>query len=665
MTFFNEANQDALTVAPDAAARGPRVGFLESWEVGWNEQVRGAAQYGIEDAMWRAEDENIRAMRRAGIENVPFLSEDSFGIANALPGPAGGSDTYLDVARFYQDGGDPAFSTKLEDYDKRIAELQEKYPELRLRTSREMWDGVRATAQEYESRALNDRRTLGGSVGAFLGGALASMNPNTDPLNFITLGVGGAGKTVAARVAGQVGAQGVIEGINQVTGVQEERRLLGLDYGVGDAVSRVAGTAIGAGVLQGVGEAAAFGFRRWFRSAPHDPAPLPGVTEKPTLPDTSIVPPQAIPADEGLAAAKLTRNPETYVDYLHEQSPLSHTRHGRARTVLDIDYVETRLNDWNGERPWELPPKTDTATTLPTSDFIAPDMHRVAERSQLDDMARQIDPPVFQQFDAWAQRKQAYATRIEEITGGESPEAMARVSAVEDRIDALMVKLEDATGKRAAKMRKDLQALEAERDAVVAATGDQTRPEVQRFRREMMKADEKMRDLAPLVSRAYARARNKWTNTAEDRKAVLSMIREGRTTMPEVADDAAARIVAGAQALSDQAPILRQAAKVEGKIAADADAIDVARAIVAENVKAMDEALETYRTELDTILGTEKNGEIEVGGVKFNLDKDTVYVPNENGDGGNQLTIRQLIEQNKNDEYEIEAVTTCSLRKTS
>lgn len=665
MTFFNEANREALTVSPDAAATGPRVGFLESWAVGWNEQVRASAQYGIEDQMWRAENENVTALRRAGVENVPFLSEDSFGIANALPGPAGGSGTYLDVAKFYQDGGDPAFSTKLEDYDKRIGELQEKYPELNLRTSREMWEGVQAAAQEYERRSMTDRRTVGGSVGAFLGGALASMNPNTDPLNFITLGVGGGGKTIATRIAGQAGAQGVIETLNQITGVQEQRRLLGLEYGFGDAVQRVAGAAVGGAALQGVGEAAAFGFRRWFRSTPTDRAPLPGVTEKPVLPDTSMIPPQAIPADENLAAAKLTRSPETYMDYVHERSPLSITRDGRARTVLDMDYVEERLNAWDGTNPWELPPKTDTATTLPNSDFIAPDMHRVAEQSQLDDMARQVDPQTFRRYDALAAQKEAYAKRIEELTGGETPEALARVAEVDNKIDALMAKLEDATGKRAAKLRNDLRALNAERETVIAEQTSHMSPDVQRFRREMMKNDEKMRDLTPLVSRAYARARNKWANTEADRAAVISMVREGRTTLPNVEGEQVARIVSGAQSLADRAPILQQSAKVEAKMPADADAVDVARAIVAENVKAMDEALATYRTELDTILGTERDGEIEVGGMKLNLDKDTIYVPNENGDGGNQLTIRQLIEQNKNDEYELEAVTTCSLRKTS
>ncbi len=665
MTFFNEVNRDALSVAPDAAATGPRVGFLESWEVSWNEQVRGAAMYGIEDQMWQLEDQQAQVMRRAGIENIPWLSEESHGIFNILPGPAGGVENYLDVARFYEDGGDPAYASKLADYDARIEELREQFPELNLRTSREMWDSVKAQAQMYEERAMGDRRTIGGHVGSFIGGAIASMNPNTDPLNFITLGVGGVGKTVVGRIAGQAGAQGVIEGINQITGVQEQRRLLGLEYGFGDAVQRVAGAAVAGAALQGAGEALAFGFRRWFRSTPTDPAPLPGVTERAPLPDTRMVPPQAIPADDTLAAAKLTRAPETYVNYLHEQSPLSASRPGRARTVLDLDYMTTRLDDWDGGRPWGIVPKTDTAITLPRSDFIAPDLSRAVERSQIDDMAREVDPQTFTQYDALATRKETYQRWIGELSGADNPTLTARIAELDDKIDALTVRLQEQSGERAAKTRKDIAALQAEKETAINEAASPNAPDVARVRRELMKTDEKMRDLAPLVSRAYARARNEWAASAEDRQAVMQMMREGRKTLPEVERATSDRIVNGAQALADRAPILQQRYKVEGKVQPDADAADVARAIVAENAKAMDDALATYRAELDTILGTEKNGEIEIGGVKLNLDKDVIYVPNEAGEGGDRLTVRQLIERNKLDEYELEAVTTCSLRKTS
>lgn len=674
MTFLSEANKDAISVSPEQAATGPRVGFLESWAVAWEEQTRAAAMYGIENQMWQRDSEQVRAMRDAGIEDVPYLSPDSVGFwADNMPGPAAGVERYLDVAKYYTDGGEPGFATELQEYDKRIGELRERYPNLNLQTSREMWEGVQAEAQRYEQAAINNRRTLGGEVGAFLGGSLASMNPNTDPLNFLTLGVGGIGKTIVGRIATQGGAQGVIEGINQITGVQEQRRLLGVEYGLGDAVSRVAGAAVGGAAIQGVGEAVGFGLRRWFRSTPNDVAlpPTPEVLNRPALPDTRMVPPQAIPADEGLAAAKLTRSPETYIDYLHEQSPLSSTRAGRARTVLDLDYATTRLEEWGGERPWEIPPKTDTASTIPRGDFVAmPDMTRFVEKSQIDDIARRVDPETFRRYDELAQRKQTYRRWLDELSDTRDAGIQQRIDEVDNKIFALAAKADETGGKRAAKLRKDIAALEAEKAQIVAESARKETPDMARVRRSLMQDDIKMRDLAPLVSRAYARAQKKWTNTAADREAITAMLREGRTDYR--ADPQAERIVAGveqtvAQTLADRAPILRQADKVSGKVARDADAGDVAQAIVAENIKVLDEALDVYRASLDGLIGAEKNGEIEINGqtYKLNLDKDKLFVPNEDGTGGREVTVRQLLEENKMDEYEIEAVGTCSLRKTS
>lgn len=667
MSFFNEQNRDEMSVAPEAAATGKRVGFLESFAVGWEEQVRGAAVYGIQEAMRSVEDRQLQAMREAGIEDVPALSSAAEDFWQNIINPG---NEYMDAARFYEDGGDPSIAGQLSDFDKRIETLRETYPDLGLKTSREMWDEVRSTAQEYEQRASTDRRDLFGQIGAFAGGSLGALNPNTDPLNFATLGVGGVGKTVIGRIAGQAGAQGLIEGVNQITGVQEQRRLLGLDYGVGDAVSRVAGAAVGGAAIQGVGEVVGFGLRRWFKSTPTDTAlpPTPEVLDRAPLPDASRVPPTAIPADEGLAAAKLTQQPESYIDYIHERAPLSTTRAGRARTVLDLDYVTERLDDWNGERPWELAPKTDTAPINPRGDFVAmPDMTRLVERAQIDDIARRVDPDTFRLYDELAQRKQTQRRWLDELRATQDADITARIDSVDQQIFELAARAEETGGKRAAKLRKDIAALEATKRQIVEESGVKETPDMARVRRSLMLDDEKMRELAPLVSRAYARAQRKWKNTEADHKNIAAMLREGRTDYradPQTQALADALPEAVPLTLADRAPILQQADKVAGKVARDADAADVAQAIVAENVKELDRALEVYRASLDGLIGSEKNGEITINGAsyKLNLDKDKLFIPNEDGTGGREVSVRELLEQNKMDEYEIEAVSSCSLR---
>lgn len=664
MSFFDEPNQDALSVSPETAARGPLVGFLDSFSVGWQQQTRAAAMYGIEDRMWSLDNEQRDAMRRAGLENVPTLMR---GFGDNVP-PEDVSK-YLDAARFYTDGGDPAFASQLADYDKRIGEVREKYPELNLKTSREMWDSVKAEAQEYEARASNDRRTIAGTIGVYAGGAAGSLNPNTDPLNFITLGVGGAGKTAVTRIVGQGVGQGAIEAVNELTGVQEERRLLGLEHGFGDAVSRVTGAALGGAALQGIGEGVSLGIRRWFRSAPNDPAPLPPseTLNRPAVPDTSQVAPTTVPTNETLAAAKLVRDPETYIDLLHDKTPLSNSRAGRARTVLDLDYATTRLNDWEGDAPWALAPKTDTTLTLPRSDFVAPDLHPVADRMGVDDLARRIDPETFAKYDALAQRKETFRRWIDELGQTRDDATQARIDAVDKDIDALTLKMQEQSGRRAAKTRKDIAALEAKKEGIATSALTTDTPDMAKVRQDLMRHDEKMRDLAPLVSRAYARARGEWASSEAERRAVIDMMRRGDTKLPLEHAEAVRAVDAAERSLTERAPILKAAPSLPKPLPAKADGVDVAAAIVAEHAKVLDEAIERYRGALEETTKLYPNGEIQIEGHtrKLNLDTDTIYVPHEDGTGGREISIRDLLNENKMDEHELEAVTSCSPRKTS
>jgi len=44
MSYLNKANEDAKTLAPEQVSEGPRVGWLDSWEVSWNAQTRGPSE---------------------------------------------------------------------------------------------------------------------------------------------------------------------------------------------------------------------------------------------------------------------------------------------------------------------------------------------------------------------------------------------------------------------------------------------------------------------------------------------------------------------------------------------------------------------------------------------------------------------------------------------
>lgn len=589
--MFWEVNEDEYSGDPATIATGPRVGFLDAFETSYNTQVRTSAMFGIEKAFHERENDQVQALRAAGAEDVPLLSDNAFGFF----GLGAFSGDYEDVARFYEDGGDVKLGERLAEYDTKIAEYQKRYPNLQLQTSREMWDEIRAVGREYDRRSQTERTTWGGAAGSFLGGAVGGLNLEADPLNFATMPLA-PGKSVVGRIVGQGAAQGIVEGINQITGVQEQRRLLGLDHGFADGLWRVGTAATGGAVLQGFGEGLAAGARRFFSDPPPNVLPdPPRQRQKVALQEVGI------PPDLDIAAEKLIQQPQTYMEYLQEVSPLSTTRAGRARTVIDVDNVSKQLGDWAGPDPVAMLPKSDTAISLPRNDFTASQPNifdRVAETPNLDALAREVDPDTFRVYDKLADENTTYRRWLDELQP--TREQNAEVRRLADEITALKAK-QDSTGKmKAKKIAKQIEAKQTEYEAAKAQALATDTPDMARVRSKLMRNDERMRDMAPVVSRAYTRAQNKWDASAQEHLAVRQMIAEGRKTLgntPQV-DSAVAALP---KTLYDKAPILQQRARVESKLKGDPDAADIAAAVYQKNREDMEPVLENFRAEVTRI----------------------------------------------------------------
>lgn len=661
MSFLDEVNEDAISIAPEQAATGPRVGFLDAFETSYNTQVRTSAMYGIEKAMHERDAEQVDALRKAGVEDIPKLSDGAFGFF----GKGAFSGDYLDAAKFYEDGGEPGMADRLAEYDAKIDALREKHPDLNLRNSRDMWDETKAKAQEYEKRSNTERTTWGGALGGFIGGAVGGMNVESDPLNFATAPIGGVGKGVISRIAGQGAAQGFVEGINQVTGVQTERRLLGLSTGVGDALSRVGQAAIGGAALQGAGEAAGALFRgakRIFRDAPDLPDAVP--VRDPT-PDTSQVPSGAIPADENLAAAKLENDPYSYIDYLKEVSPWSISKLGQARSILDIDYMTTKLDAWDGSTVADIAPRAETRIFDAPNDMRKETIFdRMAEKSQLDDAARRVDPDTFRIFDAHADDKAAAQAVLRTAQSERATEVDQLLGVIDDKITELKDRLSRSGAMKGKKLKPQIEALSAERDAYRAELLATDTPFMTRARARAMRADEKMRDLAPMVSGAYARAKGKWDANAADRASVNQMIREGRTSFQESAttEDILPPFV---RSIEDKAPILKGQSRIADKITPNDDPADIARKVIADNVKVMAEALDQQRASIARTLADADAGDKLIGvpglETKLHFDNDKITLTTDDG-GTRTVSVRQLFEEQLDDNAEIQAVSSCSIR---
>ena len=673
MSFLSESNRDAYSVAPDKVATGPLTGFFESFSVSRDLQMKTAAQFGIENAMQEIDWAQTRAMLDAGVVDAPqlmlslegpqdYVTPDFWQIGQDIEGyydsfTPSRSGEYLDVARRYEGQEiSPEFEERLQAYDARVLQIRDDRPDLDLKTSREMFGMVKENAQVVERQQANNRRSFGGVLGDFTGGMVGAMHPSTDPLNFYTLPVGGAGRTALARIGSQAGAQGTIEALNQVTGVQEQRSLLGLSTGFQDAAMRVGFAAVAGGVLQGAGEGIRAGAKRWFRNTPEDPAPpAPAArTEEPL----ALPPPSQI--KEAATVARIEQDGRAFIDLIADELPLSGIRAGKPRTVADLADVSRQLNDWAGGDPAFLVPRTENARFPGTTPQARLDVSAAMDSAAAYRAAKAADPDAFTRYEKLLDRKSTYRRWIDELTEGRDVEMQATIDAIDVKLHGLEARLQSTQGKgNKAKIRSQIKEARADRQTLLDTPRNAETPDVQRVRKELVKADEKMRDLAPLMGRAYSRTRGQWGQTTEELEAVWAAYRAGRTER-DVVPASNIPDYDVALTLTDKAPILARADKVE----AGATSADTAQRIIAEDMKLLDQSLERYKTQVASLLDVSEGGKIRVEGreYEFDIDKDTMFVPHESGTGGKEVSMREFLEDTKRAGDELEAVSTCSIR---
>lgn len=680
MTFLSETNQDAYSVTPDVAASGPLVGFFDSFNAAMEAQMRTSSQFGVEYYMQELDWQQTQAMIEAGVENPPQLilqiegqepgnenrlwgnsvsqlvREDSGYYEDFVPER---SRPYWDAARMYagQDV-DQQIARRVQEYDARVAAIREQYPNLSLRTSQEMFESVRDNAVSAEALEQTQRRTWGGSFGGFFGGALASLHPGTDPLNFYTLGIGGAGKTAMQRIMFQTGAQGMVETVNQVTGVQAERDVLGLSTGFGDAASRVAATAIGAGALQGIGELVGAGVKRWFRSTPDDPAPSPEVLALPP-PRLELASPERLV--EEARAARMQADPTRHVDYLAAQAPLSGIRVGTRRTVADIIDISRQMDSWDAGPIASMVPRTaDAVFPRAVTGRSNVDVSAALSNNSEYQAAKAADPEAFDRFEKITERKAVLRRWIDELAGTRDEGVTRTVDNIDTRLHALEARLRTTQGKNAkAKIRNEIKQTQADRAELLRLSETKETPDIAYVRKDIVKLDEQMRDIAPLIGRAYAKADQKWGNTAEELDAVWDAYRKGRTDVDMPASEPTMTYDA-ALALTDRAPILQRADTVEP----GATAADTATAILANDLKALDDQLTLFRKEIMQAFAKTADGKLRVGDHEFDLN-DKMFMTNPDGTGSREVSVREMIAENRDAEFKLEAITSCSIPQRS
>lgn len=638
MTFFNEANEDARTIDPSMATTGRKLGFLDSFDQSVETQMRTASLYGVEYFMHELDWQQTRNLRDAGVEDAPQLILDVEGSERAgwntswrqwfsgendyveyfIPER---SQAYSKTAAFYADGeGSPELQSRLKAYDDRILELRKSNPDVTLMTSREMFDRVRTDAQAAERAEGSGRRSGFGKVGGFLGGMAAGMHPGTDPLNFYSAPVGGLGRNAVQRIGAQAAIQGGMEAGNQLLGVQESRERLGLSHGLSDAAMRIGMAAAGGAVLQGAGEGIAAAGRRWFRSAAHDPAPLPADMIEAAPSRRVTVSADALAAGHSRTARVLTLDEmremprESPFDLAIRQAigdaPLSGVRPMQKRYRVDLAATSAKLDDW-GDATFPAFIRPDTAPTVPAATSARANFGQGAVReANVHIAARSLDPVTMKKFDTLADERAAIVERLERVRTRDNVEP-----AVRERAE---------------------RAIEAEIAAV----------------------DAKAQRMAPAVAWAYTRARREYDLHDADARAIVSEFRNGNSR-PELEPRTEVTVPVAPE---DRMPAVARAAPEER----GGDAVETTQNVVRREGEEFAKAYDRLRADVARVLGDESGEGFTLAGGEhtFNLN-DKVFVPHESGNGGREITVRELLDENRQSADEIEAVSTCSLRSTS
>ncbi len=262
MFLSDETNRRAFPMDLPRAT-GPETGILENFDAVYQDTIKGNSQFGLEvEFQKRYEDTLDRVFEKTGerIPNIRNFQDVARALNSGEPLPQAQTRDYS-----LREGGtmtdDPgALFADMNKVAERLKELNAQ--DQSIPTLDMIWKDVRQSAQDAEKRAaqVGERAGLVGQIAGFAGGVVGSFTYR-DPVNLATLGIGGVGKTLAARLATEAGAQSVIEGINQFTGVAENRQLLGLDQSLERSLQSVAFAAVGGAGLRGLAEGLPMGLR--------------------------------------------------------------------------------------------------------------------------------------------------------------------------------------------------------------------------------------------------------------------------------------------------------------------------------------------------------------------------------------------------------------------
>lgn len=577
-------NADAYRGAHSEGSAGPLMGFMDAFDAAWTSQTRNHSLLAVEQSMRTIEQEQIKKMREAGLRPPKSLDDsEDLGV-----GPFGGAQfrqgRYSAAAQSIIDGGGWYTDEMITERDKEIETARAQRPDLGLMTYTEMFGKVREQAQEIERKAQGPT-SFAGTIGGFVGAAAGAMNPVSDPANFASMAFyGGSGP--AGRIALQgVANMGVEAGTMAIS--NSENILLGKQPTFGEDLLRIGVAGAGGAGGQALGEGIAMGVRRaatgkWFNDVP-PPEVAPPARIEPAAEPIGAVPsetPRGRPLNDYPDWESFAR-----AERFDFEKAYGSTRDAKLRSALDLDHVASELDRWDGPLPHEIaPPRTDTRFVTdvePGVRYDKPYQRYIDSLDTVDDIARRIDPDLFRQYDALVKQRADLEAQIQTL------KADVPAAPVADGRVPVLPQVEWRTGR------------------------------LEELNRDFIQAGQQMRDLAPLVDRAYGAAKKEWTGKANDPETLAFLRRleegtswryrgDGKPSLTEQPAPLPRKDATTAQGttVGDAVPLAKLSPELEARVKLDANADAPTRvaAAVTDELKSMDEKVEAFLVRVKKIV---------------------------------------------------------------
>jgi len=667
-------------------SRGPRLGLQEALVASMEMQQRNNSIWGLSYYFSQMDDEQGARAKAAGKQYTPLFMQPSGTtideMGNEIPSYLGFTDVYKDIAKQIVDKKDSPYGAQIAAHNAHIAKLNAEDPNLKLLSMNEMFGEVKKKAHEAEYRGKLPW-TWGGVVGGLAGSAIGGFDPRTDPLNALTAPLA-AGATIPGRIAAQGAIQAGAEGVGQLTGVQENRRLLGLEQE--NPLWAIGSAAIGGAGFQFLGEAAAMGLRRvgtgkWFADLPNDPAPPP-----PAVPATGAMPGAARMAP-GIEPALPTPLALAFKQAFPEpRSSLLLTRTGAARATSDLEHVSIALGAWGGPHPWEVPVPTVTRLPGQPADPTGFQIRPEPGSESLDVLARRYDPDLFNAYDRFTKQRNKIEVRLGKEEFDATLIAANEIARLNEQINELKLR-----APRTQPLLANIASLEAEVAAKQEAIRISGRPETAAARNSLVHVNEQLRNMTAPLERAYSHAQGKWdAYTSQHSVEINHMIENGllgiqgspvRTPAPPpeppVVDLPASMDAfikkTGTHAITElqttgvtprpgEAPVdtaLRVQKEQEPfvKEAQDKAVNTLIRVAKGEVPKPPEGAAAAAAVAPPDTITMRVHGRE----VSMHLDNDKIRLPGDDGEGERIVSVRELAKEMENDKKMLQAVTSCTL----